>query len=415
MSVSMRNLVRAVLAGLAVAALLWAAGGGPRTAEAVGGADDGPRATDVRAATTGRQAPAFPAVAGTVRVVGRARDVAGGPDWVVERFVLRGRPFAPHVRVQKGPVECVRLGRALDGRVGWLDALGRANRVPDDRRPAFCTVDGRERTVQTLAILDARGGHVRRTALVTFGFGLRGRSFVVHGRRVTAPRRARGFLRVDRPVAGETPVNAGAPRRPRSYAGLPVRLRRRIEREEARNVTTDVRHPRVISQSGTPIGTVGIVVARMPGTGAPCVAAGVVPVFLGTLGRLRGPLGVVEVDAVHQCERLGRLSRAKLPLASVGFVRTPGPAGGTVTFSTALVYAPPGVDRVEVRTVAGVQTVRVASPGVALAVWPDAGAGTDDFGPNVDVVGVRRDGRRVVARDRYREPGPPTADVAFGG
>ncbi|WP_157251941.1 hypothetical protein [Patulibacter americanus] len=413
MSVSMRNVFWAVLGGTLVAAVLWAAGGGPGTAEAESGADHGPDATDVRAATTGRQAPAFRSVRGTVRIVARARDVAGGPDWVVERFVLRGRPFAPYVRVPKGPVECVRLGRAVGRRVAWLDALGRAGRVSDERRPTFCTVDGRGRDLQTLAVLDARGGRVRRTALVTFGFGRRGRRAVVHGRTVTLPRHASGFVRVDRPVAGETPVNARPPMRARvTYAS-----RGRMQRQASGlpDVTTDVRHPRVISQSGTPIGTVGVVVGRMGGTGEPCVASGVVPAFMGTAGRLRGPLGVIEVDALHQCDRIGRHPRSTRPLASVGALRVPDAAGGTAIYSTAVVLAPRGVDRIELRTVGGVQTVRVAEPGVALAIWPDSGAGTDDFGPNVDAVGLGHDGRRVVARNRYREPSPPTGDVAFGG
>jgi hypothetical protein len=413
MSGVIRNVTWAVLAGLVVAGVLWAAGGGPGSAGATATAAGGLDASDVRAATTGRPAPRFRPVRGTVRGVGRARDVAGGPDWVVERFVLRGGPSVPHVRVPKGPVECVRLGRAVDRRIAWIDALGRVGRVPDDRRPAFCTVDARGRDLHTLAVLDARGGRVRRTALVTFGFGRPGR-FVVHGRTLTVPQGETGFVRVDRPNAGETPVSPRKWHRAYTHVGTRGRKQRQV-RGALPDMTTDVRHPRVISQSGTPVGTVGVVIGRMGATNEPCVASGVVPAFLGTVGRLRGALGVVDVDAVYQCDRIGRHPQSTRPLASVGFLRAPAPDGGLATYSTAVVVAPRGVGRIELRTVGGVQTVRVAAPGVALAIWPDAGAGTDDFGPDVDAIGLRRDGRRVVARGRYREPGPPTGDVAFGG
>lgn len=413
MSGVIRNVTWAVLAGLVVAGVLWAAGGGPGSAGATATEGGGPDAADVRAATTGRPAPRYRPLRGTVRVVGRAHDVAGGPDWVVERFVLRGQPFVPHVRVPRGPLECVRLGRAVGGRVTWVDALGRVGRVPDDRRPAFCTVDAGDRELHTVAVLDARGGRVRRSALVTFGFGLPGR-FVVHGRTVTVPRGKAGFVRVDRPSAGETPVNARRWQRAHTLFDTRGRKQRRA-RGAVPDMTTDVRHPRVISQSGTPVGTVGVVVGRMGATSEPCVASGVVPAFLGTVGRLRGALGVVDVDAVYQCDRIGRHPQSTRPLVGVGFLRAPAPAGGVGTYSTAVVIAPRGVDRIELRTVGGVQTVRVAAPGIALAIWPDAGAGTDDSGPDVEAVGLRRDGRRVVARGRYREPDPPTADVAFGG
>lgn len=66
---------------------------------------------------------------GTRRVAVRAPDPAGGPEWAVE--TLRGRyalpPGVPRKRVGKelfGLRTCVRLGRVVGGRFGWLDGSG---------------------------------------------------------------------------------------------------------------------------------------------------------------------------------------------------------------------------------------------------------------------------------------------------
>lgn len=86
---------------------------------------------------------------GTRRVVVRAPDPAGGPGWAIE--TLRGRfqlpPGVPRKRIGRelfGLRTCLRLGRVVGGRFGWLDGSGtfRPTGASSQEAPTRCRRDG---------------------------------------------------------------------------------------------------------------------------------------------------------------------------------------------------------------------------------------------------------------------------------
>lgn len=115
-------LLAGVLAGAAAAVAL------PRAAPAAGA----PRLDVARTAPRPRPRPgeiALDVLPGTRRIAVRAHDPAGGPDWAVQS--LRGSFYlpegVPRERVGKelfGRRSCLRLGRIVNGRFGWLDGAG---------------------------------------------------------------------------------------------------------------------------------------------------------------------------------------------------------------------------------------------------------------------------------------------------
>lgn len=114
-----------------------------------------------------------------VRIVTRAADPRGGPDWVVRAF--RGEVAWRSIDSTRGRSDwgaCLQLGRQHEGRFGWIDAANVFRPVAVQQRgaPLRCELNGRRPLpVERLTrITDPTAGEVRPLQTVEWGRDRRG-------------------------------------------------------------------------------------------------------------------------------------------------------------------------------------------------------------------------------------------------
>lgn len=262
---------------------------------------------------------------GGARILARAADPAGGPDWAVRGFRARRWARLDGARREFAVQDCVQLGRLSGNRFGWLDGGGTFRPVAASlfAAPVRCTLANRasRRRPELDAIhpLAGLGGDARITSTVVWGrTGAQARRvrLTVDGRELTGARGTGGA------VLAVGPARLDASRLSASVAygtGSPVAVGGRrqpgLEQDRSRGAEVAIAARAPDPNGGLPYAL--IAVRRAEGW---CVGGHPGRVVDGRVGSVDFALGTFSEQSTSsvQCTPAGQLTRAQPFVESSG-------------------------------------------------------------------------------------------------